>query len=162
MHLTALMPIINWQWAKRVMIEIYETAPEGFSARVQVSACYLIFDGKILLLQRAADRVEPGSWGVPAGKLEQGEVPEEAAIRELQEETGIVIATKPHYSGTYYIRRPDLDFVYHRFRIDLDCMPQVQLSAEHIAYTWATEADIETLPLIPGARECLLPLKGRP
>jgi mutator protein MutT len=137
------------------MIEIYETAPEGFSTCVQASACYLVCEGKILLLHRAADRVEPGAWGVPAGKLESGETPEEAVVRELQEETGIVTTAKLQYIGTCYIRKSEIDFVYHRFRIDLDYIPEVRLSEEHIAYTWATAADIETLPLMLGERELL-------
>jgi 8-oxo-dGTP pyrophosphatase MutT (NUDIX family) len=50
-------------------------------------------------------------WGVPAGKLEQGETPEVAARRELLEETGIQLtsASRIAYLETLYIRKPDLD-----------------------------------------------------
>lgn len=44
-------------------------------------------DGKILLLEHI---LRPGSgWGIPGGFIEHGEQPEQAAHRELREETGI-------------------------------------------------------------------------
>lgn len=45
-------------------------------------------DGYVLLLHRAP--AEGGYWHVVAGRIEDGEIPEEAATRELQEETGLV------------------------------------------------------------------------
>lgn len=48
-------------------------------------------DGAVLLVRRG---VEPGlgQWGLPAGYAEADETPEEAAIRETKEETGVVVA----------------------------------------------------------------------
>lgn len=50
-----------------------------------------IFDpaGRILLLRRADD----GRWGLPGGWLEPNETPEECAIRETREETGLEVRT---------------------------------------------------------------------
>jgi len=139
------------------MIEIHSHAPQGFSSALQVSACYLLFEGKILLLKRAADKIEPHVWGVPAGKLEQGETPLEAAIRELHEETSIRIThAQLHYLDTFYIKKPSSEFVYHRFKVDLTHFPDVQLSAEHTAFTWASKEELSTLPLIVGARELIV------
>lgn len=47
-----------------------------------------ITDGKVLLLQRGMQGDEPGTWGLPAGKIEFGESSLDAAIRETLEETG--------------------------------------------------------------------------
>jgi 8-oxo-dGTP pyrophosphatase MutT (NUDIX family) len=139
------------------MIEIHNQAPQGFSTELQVSACYLLFGGKILLLKRAADKIEPHVWGVPAGKLEPGETPLEAAIRELHEETAIrIIPTQVHYLDTFYIKKPNSEFIYHRFKVDLTHFPDVQLSREHTAFTWASQEELSVLPLVIGARELML------
>lgn len=49
-------------------------------------------DGKILLLRRAiTDTFEPDTWSLPGGKIEKGESPAEAVVREVKEETNIDI-----------------------------------------------------------------------
>ena len=57
---------------------------------IPVSAAALIDrDGRILISQRPKGKAMAGLWEFPGGKLEQGEVPEIALIRELKEELGI-------------------------------------------------------------------------
>ena len=46
-------------------------------------------EGRVLLAQRPAGKSMAGLWEFPGGKIETGETPEAALIRELQEELGI-------------------------------------------------------------------------
>ena len=63
------------------------------SARTrQFSSIVIYFDGKKVLLLKRKDNVPyGGKWGFPGGGAEKGETPEEAAIRETTEETGIKV-----------------------------------------------------------------------
>ena len=57
---------------------------------VLVSAVALIdMDGRVLLAQRPDGKSMAGLWEFPGGKVEPGETPEKALIRELYEELGI-------------------------------------------------------------------------
>jgi 8-oxo-dGTP diphosphatase len=64
-------------------------APTG-ARLVLVAACALIdADGRVLISQRPEGKQLGGLWEFPGGKVEPGERPEAALIRELQEELGI-------------------------------------------------------------------------
>lgn len=57
---------------------------------VLVVACALVdADSRVLITQRPEGKSMAGLWEFPGGKVENGEVPESALIRELQEELGI-------------------------------------------------------------------------
>ena len=57
---------------------------------VLVAAAALIdSDGRVLLAQRPAGKTMAGLWEFPGGKVESGETPEQALVRELREELGV-------------------------------------------------------------------------
>jgi 8-oxo-dGTP diphosphatase len=69
------------------------TAAEPAPPLVLVAAVALVdADGRVLLAQRPDGKSMAGLWEFPGGKVDQGETPEAALIRELREELGIDVA----------------------------------------------------------------------
>jgi len=52
-------------------------------------------DGKVLMGRRGASARAAGKWSFPAGFVERGEIVEDAAVREVKEETGFTIDLGP-------------------------------------------------------------------
>ena len=66
--------------------------PETTRLVVLVAAVALIDpDGRVLIAQRPEGKAMAGLWEFPGGKVEPGETPEVALIRELAEELGITV-----------------------------------------------------------------------
>lgn len=73
-------------------------------------ACILFEGEKLLWIKRAIEPYE-GRWAIPAGFMERGETVQEAACRELLEETGLSLA--PEEINLYNVLSlPELDQVY--------------------------------------------------
>ncbi len=69
------------------------TAAEPAAPLVLVAAVVLVdADGRVLLAQRPEGKPMAGLWEFPGGKVDPGETPEAALIRELREELGIDVA----------------------------------------------------------------------
>ncbi|CAM5998809.1 unnamed protein product [Sphagnum balticum] len=109
-------------------------------------------DKKVLFLKRGPDGDHPNEWGLPGGKIEDGETPVEAAIRETHEEAGYYLAeTEPEY-WTRQIREEDgraVDFTTYRLKIDKEFTPV--LSNESSGYQWC-DLDNPPQPLHPGCQ----------
>lgn len=56
---------------------------------VPAAGVILVESGSVLLVRRRWDP-RAGTWCLPAGFMEAGETPEQSAVRELQEETGVI------------------------------------------------------------------------
>ena len=61
------------------------------SARVVVGAA-IVRDGRVLACRRTSPAEAAGRWELPGGKVEPGETPEAALVREVREELGAVVA----------------------------------------------------------------------
>ncbi|KKU55300.1 MAG: MutT/NUDIX family protein [Candidatus Moranbacteria bacterium GW2011_GWE1_49_15] len=95
---------------------IYKEKPENFKPAFEVSGCFCEHDGKLLFLKRRPGKTYAGKWGMPGGKIEQGETPEEAMTRELFEETGIEPGRYDlGYVGCYLANQNGKDMSYHLF-----------------------------------------------
>ncbi len=97
-------------------------------------------DGSVLMVRRSGTKAfNPGIWEVPGGKLEFGETPEEALIREIQEETSLDVTNfKLRYAAPYYLNE-DNEFVVLCYTCEpSDISSEVVLSEEHSDYMWAS------------------------
>jgi 8-oxo-dGTP diphosphatase len=70
-----------------------EAAPPGPPLPLLLVAAVAMVDvdGRVLLAQRPAGKALAGLWEFPGGKVDQGETPEAAVVRELAEELGVDI-----------------------------------------------------------------------
>ncbi|WP_128254998.1 8-oxo-dGTP diphosphatase MutT [Falsirhodobacter deserti] len=124
---------------------------------VLVSAVALIDDqGRILLAQRPEGKSLAGLWEFPGGKVEAGETPEEALVRELAEELGISVACG---------ELQPLTFASHAYESFHLLMPVFSCHAwegvpkgrEGQALEWVKPCDMDGFPM-PPADIPLLPL----
>jgi 8-oxo-dGTP diphosphatase len=89
-------------------------------------------DGRMLLLLRPS-----GTWDPPAGRLAPGESFEKGAVREVYEETGLLV-TPQRLLATWVGNRPGGDRLASVTYIGQVSTDDVRLSDEHLDYTWAT------------------------
>ena len=71
------------------MIEKEPTKLSGTKMLLVSAAALIDRDGRVLMAQRPEGKSMAGLWEFPGGKIEPGETPETALIRELDEELGI-------------------------------------------------------------------------
>jgi 8-oxo-dGTP diphosphatase len=64
----------------------------GWNVVLVAAAALVDADGRVLLAQRPPGKSMAGLWEFPGGKVDRGETPEAALIRELAEELGIDVA----------------------------------------------------------------------
>lgn len=137
-----------------------QNKPTDFSSTLEGAGCCIIVDGKVLLLQRGFNnKFQAGTWGIPAGKLDAGETPEQAALRETLEETGISLTSDMiHSRGSIYITieyEIPLSYRFYVYTVHLRTTPSVELEENQAAFTWVTHTEALRLPLFTGGREVL-------
>lgn len=117
--------------------------------------CVVIRADKVLLIQRHDDEdILPGLWELPSGKRELGETSEQAAVRELREETGLAgDVLMPCHVFEYQVVKGneirDTTQINYIMRVTSDA---VQLSSEHQAYQWVRFGDIDEVPVSENVR----------
>ncbi len=125
----------------------YLKKPENFNPRFEIVSCFIMYDGKILLLHRNENKSQGNRWGLPAGKVENGESIKNANVREVKEETGIDIEKENvDYLGETYHHHGNYDFVFHTFYIRLNTIHDVKINfGEHEEFIWKTPAEVLTM-----------------
>ena len=103
---------------------------------------------EVLVLWRSAKVSRPHGIDLPGGAVDAGEGPEQAAIREVLEETGIAIGSPRIVGAEYAPRRSgDAVIVGYTYHIEGE-VPPVTISWEHESYEWKPirDIDVENLP----------------
>lgn len=116
---------------------------------IYVAAAVLIQEnGKILIAQRPKGKSMAGFWEFPGGKIKAGETPEQALIRELQEELGITC----HISHMKPISFVSYDYGEFHLFMPLWLVTHwdgVLTPYEHQAVRWIKPCALENFPMPP-------------
>jgi len=122
-----------------------EHRPRG-SGPVVVAAAVVIREGRVLLTRRAEGQHLAGMWEFPGGKLEDGESPEEALVRECREECGIDVEVGEIVDVTHH-RFPEKDVLLLFYRCELRRGEVLHLQvADH---AWVVPMELGRYPLPP-------------
>lgn len=136
------------------MTFFFSERPADFAPKAKVATCWCEWQGRVLMLQTSKKKYGAGCWGPPGGKLNFGEEPIDAIVRETIEETGICLDPQQLETiGGYYMRTP-FDFHFYLFRtaFSSDPGPLAINPEEHTAGQWVPFDEIAHLPLLPGAQ----------
>ena len=106
---------------------------------------------RCLLLKRSmASKNNKGKWDLPGGKVDAAESFDDALLREVAEETGLVISLK-HVAGTTESELQDCIVAYIILEGNL-VSGKVRLSEEHENYAWVSRSKLPDMDLCPQFR----------
>jgi 8-oxo-dGTP diphosphatase len=107
-------------------------------------------DALYLLLQRSYTTHHGGTWGIPGGALKRDEAPIEGAMRELYEETGIILPDEAKLiNAVAYTPIPE--WKYTTFVYQVEEMPEIEdILGEHMDGAWVSRDAAWELDLHPG------------
>ncbi len=128
-------------------------------ARKLVVAGMLIDDarGRVLISQRRADQALPLKWEFPGGKVEPGEAPVDALVRELREELGCAVEVGRIWDVLFHAY-PDFDLVMLVYPCRL--VPgEVARAVEVADLRWCTPTELDAWDILPADRPLVLRLQ---
>ncbi|MFB6750734.1 (deoxy)nucleoside triphosphate pyrophosphohydrolase [Streptomyces sp. NPDC056353] len=111
--------------------------------RIVVGAA-LVEGGRLLAARRSAPEELAGRWELPGGKVEAGETPEAALVRELREELGVAAETGERVPGQWPLRAPFVLQVWTARLLPGSAAPEPL--EDHDALRWLTPAQVWDVP----------------
>lgn len=121
----------------------------------QVVCAIIEHDGKIFAAQRGYGDMKDG-WEFPGGKIEEGETPEQALRREIEEELGARLSTM-NYLDT-------VDYDYPSFHLHMDCFVCQLAPGEHIKLLehegarWLEQGQLLDVDWLPADHDLIMKL----
>lgn len=111
---------------------------------------------EVLLLRRAAGVRCPGAWEIVHGRIEPDERPEQAAIREVREETALAITRLYNVTlGGFYLHHAGVLALSCVFCAIVDDRHDPTLGVEHDAFRWLPIAAARDACAWPREREAM-------
>ncbi|MEM9557789.1 MAG: (deoxy)nucleoside triphosphate pyrophosphohydrolase [Acidobacteriota bacterium] len=103
--------------------------------------------GRVLAARRAPHVSSPGAWEFPGGKIEAGESPGQALVREIDEELGLAITVHEHL-GRGVDRREERTIVLDVHHASLRTLVDLEALAptDHDALRWLHADDLRSVP----------------
>jgi 8-oxo-dGTP diphosphatase len=111
-----------------------------------VMGAAMVREGRVLAARRTAPPETAGGWEFPGGKVEPGESPEAAILREVAEELGCGIEVTGHLAGTVDVRGG------HTLQVVLASLAEgepVPRENEHDAVRWLGPEELDEVPWLP-------------
>lgn len=112
---------------------------------IVVAAAVLLDQGRVLLTKRGDGKHLAGMWEFPGGKLERGESPEDAVVRECREECGIEVEVIDIFDVTHH-RYPEKDVLLLFYRCALRAGEVRNIQVADHAWVEPRELDAYTFP----------------
>ena len=120
------------------------------NAPTQIAIAVVERDGHFLVGERPAGKPLAGYAEFPGGRVESGETPEQAAVRECFEETGLSVAVVRRYHDRRH------DYAHDRVHLHFFACRTAGVDTEpRFPFRWVSRADLKTLDF-PEANLALL------
>jgi 8-oxo-dGTP diphosphatase len=116
-----------------------------------VTAGVIVKDGKVLLAQRKPGTHQALTWEFPGGKVEEGEDPRDALVRELTEEIGIRAVVGDVIDVTFH-RYPDRAVLLIFYAVSMAPGSDAPQALDIADLHWATGQDLTEMHLSPADR----------
>lgn len=124
---------------------------------VKVAAAIIIHGDKIFATQRGYGEFKD-SWEFPGGKIEEGETPQQALVREIREELDTEIEVGDLFDT--------VEYDYPTFHLSMDCFLCAVKSGnlvlkEHEAARWLTKDNLDSVEWLPADKGLIEKLKRK-
>ncbi len=118
---------------------------------IKVAAAIIVQENKVFATQRGYGEFKDG-WEFPGGKIEAGETPQQALIREIREELDTEIEVGELVDT--------VEYDYSTFHLSMDCfLCRIKsgdlVLKEHEAARWLTEETINSVDWLPADRDLI-------
>ena len=124
---------------------------------VKVVAAIIINNNRVFATQRGYGEFKDG-WEFPGGKIELGETPQEALVREIKEELDTEIEVKDYLET--------VEYDYPEFHLSMDCFfceikSGELVLKEHEAAKWLTAETLDSVDWLPADKGLIEEIRNR-
>lgn len=120
----------------------------------------LVFNGGTILLTQRGKAPSKGMWGLPGGVVELGETVEEAVVREVLEETGIIVKPVELIAVFDSIHKDEEErYLYHYILFEYICKyvsGEVSPSSDAPDARWVSIKDLDEVRIMPMTKRFIL------